>query len=206
MNQRLNYAKMKITLTSPKLHENILKNSRLNVFKEIAIGFNHGIQMISESPVGLSVGFLVSIGKCRCYPCLQFIFGFAWSFVDLSLHRAPHIAIKGIAILGVKWLDVRGDVVTEIVSQSTLSYPVCVAWPRVLLQDVGFSSNHFLDQGQQYLLQALYVGLYVESEAMREDKRNNNVTIACDHFKYHDVAVTDLFRESMPLPSDSATH
>ena len=35
----------------PKFHENILKYYKLDLFKEIAIGFNH---MTSESPASLS--------------------------------------------------------------------------------------------------------------------------------------------------------
>ena len=34
----------------PKLHENVLKYYRLNLFKEIAISYNHGLKMTSESP------------------------------------------------------------------------------------------------------------------------------------------------------------
>ena len=37
----------------PKLHENILKYYRLNSFKEIPIGFNHGLQMTLKSPASL---------------------------------------------------------------------------------------------------------------------------------------------------------
>ncbi len=43
----------------PKLHKNILKYYRLNLFKEIAIGFNHGLQMTSESLASLLDGLLV---------------------------------------------------------------------------------------------------------------------------------------------------
>ena len=61
----------------PKLHENILKYNRLNVFKEIGIGigFNHCLQMTLEFPVSLFDGLLVLNGKCCYYSCLQFIFG-----------------------------------------------------------------------------------------------------------------------------------
>ena len=43
----------------PKWHENIMKYYRLNSFKEITIGFNHSLQMTSESPASLSNGLLV---------------------------------------------------------------------------------------------------------------------------------------------------
>ena len=43
----------------PKLYENILKYYRLNLFKEIPIGFNHSLQITSESPATLSDGLLV---------------------------------------------------------------------------------------------------------------------------------------------------
>ena len=41
------------------IHENIMKCYRLNLYKEIAIGFNHDLQMISEFPASLSEGLLV---------------------------------------------------------------------------------------------------------------------------------------------------
>ena len=37
-----------------KLHGNILKKYTLNLFKEIVIVFNHGLQTTSESPACLS--------------------------------------------------------------------------------------------------------------------------------------------------------
>ena len=42
-----------------KLHENILRFYRLNIFKEITIGFNYGLQMTLESPASLSDGIVV---------------------------------------------------------------------------------------------------------------------------------------------------
>ena len=36
-----------------KLHENFLKYDGSNLFKEIAIGFNHGTQMTSEYPASV---------------------------------------------------------------------------------------------------------------------------------------------------------
>ncbi len=62
---RLNYTKIKIIDISlyqiylPKLHENILKYYRLNLFKEIAIIFNLELQTTPESPANVSHGFLV---------------------------------------------------------------------------------------------------------------------------------------------------
>ena len=43
----------------PNLHENIFNYYRLNLFKEIAIGFIHGLQTTSESPASLSDNHLV---------------------------------------------------------------------------------------------------------------------------------------------------
>ena len=43
----------------PKLHENILKYLRLNLFKEITIGFNASLQTTSESPASISNGLLI---------------------------------------------------------------------------------------------------------------------------------------------------
>ena len=74
-----------------KLQENILKYSRLNLFKEITIGF----QMILESLAYLSDSLL---GKCCNYPRLQFLFGVAHNFVALSINYTPHRVIKEIAI------------------------------------------------------------------------------------------------------------
>ena len=43
----------------PKLHENILKYYRLNLFKESIIDFNHSLQTTLESPANLSDCLLV---------------------------------------------------------------------------------------------------------------------------------------------------
>ena len=43
----------------PKLYESILKYYRLNLFKEIPIGFNHSPQITLKSPTGLFRGLLV---------------------------------------------------------------------------------------------------------------------------------------------------
>ena len=64
----------------PKLLENILKFYRLDLFKEIAICFNHGHQTTSESPESISDGLLVNIGKWCLYLCFHFVPGVAWSF------------------------------------------------------------------------------------------------------------------------------
>ena len=42
----------------PKLPENTLKNYRLNLFKDIAIDFNHGLQTSSESLAILMLKFV----------------------------------------------------------------------------------------------------------------------------------------------------
>ena len=75
-----------------------MKYDRLNLFKEIVIGFKHGLQTISESPASVSDGFIVQINKCCRYPCLQFIFAGALSRVGFSLNCAPHIIIEGVTI------------------------------------------------------------------------------------------------------------
>ena len=41
------------------LLENILKLYRLNVLKEIASGFKHGLQTTLKFPTGISVGLLL---------------------------------------------------------------------------------------------------------------------------------------------------
>ena len=57
VNCRLNYAKMKITLTSHFIwyifqnYLKILKYCRLNLFKEITLGFNRNLQTTSEFPL-----------------------------------------------------------------------------------------------------------------------------------------------------------
>ena len=44
---------------SPKLHKDILKYNGFILFKEIAIGFNHGPQMTSDPSVSFSDSLLV---------------------------------------------------------------------------------------------------------------------------------------------------
>ena len=78
----------------PKLHENTFKNYRLKLFKKIAIGYNHGFHMFSESPISLSNGLHIYSDKYNRYPCLQFIFGSERSFAGLLLKHAPLIIIK----------------------------------------------------------------------------------------------------------------
>ena len=43
----------------PKLHEKVLKYYRLDLSKEIAIGFKHSLQTITESPASLFKSLLV---------------------------------------------------------------------------------------------------------------------------------------------------
>ena len=42
-----------------KFHKNILRYNRLNLFKEITIGFNHSLHITPESPASLSNGLIV---------------------------------------------------------------------------------------------------------------------------------------------------
>ena len=73
-----------------ELHENILKKYKLNLFKEIAVDFNHSLQMTSESSVSFSDGLFIQIGKCCYYPYIQFILSVAQSFLGLSLNHTSH--------------------------------------------------------------------------------------------------------------------
>ena len=58
------------------------------------------------------------------------------------------------------------NVVAKIFLQPRLDSPAYVARHRVLLSDVGSSSNHPLDPGLHYLLKVLDVDLRVKSEVM----------------------------------------
>ena len=95
--------------------------------------------------------------------------------------------IKRIAIWGVWWLDVSGDVVGEIFLQPTLGSSTYEAWHRVLLPDVESSITHPLDPGQNFLLQILDVGLRVESETTWEIEWRHNITIDSYFSKRQDV-------------------
>ena len=55
-------------------------------------------------------------------------------------------------MLGVIWS-------LELSLQPTLAFPACVAWRRILLQDVVSSSSHPFQPWKHYLLEALDVGL-----------------------------------------------
>ena len=68
-----------------------------------------------------------------------------------------------------------------------LDSPVWVAWHRVLLPNVVSSSNHPLDPGQYFFLQALDVDLYIKFKDMWEDEWKHNINIVYDHLKHHDV-------------------
>ena len=59
-----------------------------------------------------------------------------------------------------------------------------MAWHQVLLLDVRSFSSHPINPGQHYLLQALDVGLFVESENMREDQRKPNANTTSDHSEH----------------------
>ena len=108
-------------------------------------------------------------------PCFEVTFGVAQSFVGLSLSNTSHIKIKCIAVWGVRWLDFRSDVIVKMFWPLLLRFAAYVGWCRGLLQDVGSFGSHPLYPGQSYLLQALEVGLQVESEAMWEDKWRCNL-------------------------------
>ena len=109
-----------------------------------------------------------------------------YSFISFSLNCAPHIIIKGIAIWGTRWPDIRGYVVTEISSLAKIGSPACVALRRLLLSNVVSSRSHPLDPELPYLLKALDVDLRVKSEAMWEEC-GHDVTITIDPTKHRDV-------------------
>ena len=56
-----------------------------------------------------------------------------------------------------------------------------------LLTDIGSFSGYPLDPGQHYLYQVLDIDLRVESETIWDNELRDNVTIASDHPKHHDV-------------------
>ena len=66
-----NYTEISLyQIYQPKLHENIKKFYRLNLFKEIAIGFNNGLQTTSESPLAfptVSLSKLVNAGSILAF-------------------------------------------------------------------------------------------------------------------------------------------
>ena len=70
--------------TKPKLHENILRYYRWNLFKEIEIAFNYGVQTTSESAPSFSFGVLLKIDKCFRYPCFQFFFSISGNIGSLA--------------------------------------------------------------------------------------------------------------------------
>ena len=90
------FAEMKVTDVSlyqmyqSYLNEYIFKNYRLDLFKEIAIGFNHGLQMTFEYSASLSDG--LKIGKCCRYPCLLFIFCVARIFLWVGIFDFRSVA------------------------------------------------------------------------------------------------------------------
>ena len=110
----LNYTKMKITLTShfSKLVENILKYYWLNLFKEIAIGFNHSLQMTRESPASLSDG--LSLPSVHLWCCKEFCFSLAC-----------YTIIKG--------PDIKGNAITEFFSKQFYFKQFSLEWLQVLL-------------------------------------------------------------------------
>ena len=58
-----------------KLHENILKPYRLDLFKEITIDFKRDLNMTSKFPASLYKVLPVWIDRYCRYPCLQSIIG-----------------------------------------------------------------------------------------------------------------------------------
>ena len=102
--------------------------------------------------------------NCCCYPCLQFIFGVAQSFIGHCQPCPTHnnqgncnLELLSGQLLGIhlqKFSDGQDWVL------------LLVVWCRVLLSDTGSSSSRPLKPGQHYLLQALNVDFYVESEVM----------------------------------------
>ena len=82
----------------PTLHENVLKYNWLNLFKEIAIDFNHGLWTISESPESLFDGLFFKLVNVAIILAFSSFFGYERNFVGLSFNRAPHMIIKRIAI------------------------------------------------------------------------------------------------------------
>ena len=73
--------------------------------------------------------------------------------------HVPCAIIKGIAIWTVRQAEVRSDVDAEIFKQPTLVSPVCVAWCRVLLLDIGSSSSYLHKPGHYYLLHLIEVSV-----------------------------------------------
>ena len=167
----------------PKLHENISKYYRLNLFEEIAPGFSHCFEMSSESPANLSDGLFVWIGKCHSYPCLQSIFCVAWTFLVFCSPLPPtHIIIKGIAIGRVRRPNVKGDAIAENFWQPKLGSPACVAWRRVLLPDVGSSNSHSLDPEYHYLLQDTHIYIYIYTSAVTKSLVFINLNLTSDWY------------------------
>lgn len=92
---------------------------------------------------------------------------------------------QGVAVWGGKCLNVRNDVVANIVCQSCLDSPACVDKCRILLLDIGSFSGHAIEPRRQHcLLQALDVGLRVQSQMGWDDEC---VAITCGYSNHHDV-------------------
>ena len=73
------------------------------------ININHGLQAF----LTVSLYKLLMLSSSLA----GFIFSVTQSFLGPTLNRALHKIIKEIAILGVKRLDVKGDLVAEVFSQ-----------------------------------------------------------------------------------------
>ena len=121
----------------------------------------------------------------RGCPCLEFIFGVARDILHLSVHCAPNIITKVIALWGLERPDIMGDVVAEMLLLPRLDSQSLVVWRRVLLSEVGSSSSHPLYPGQNYSTQALDVDLCVECKAMWDNEWRHNVTITSVSFHHY---------------------
>ena len=69
---------------------------------------------------------------------------YLWCCTEFFCSLAPHIIIEGIAMSKVKWPDVWGDMVAEIIHQQTIDSIASVACYRILLPDVHSSNSHLL--------------------------------------------------------------
>ena len=130
-----------------KLHGNILKYCRLNLFKEITTRFNLGLQATSD----LLQDFpMISFKLVNDVVILVFRSSLVLkSFFGLSLNRASHRLINVIATWGGSRPDVRADV-TQMFTQPRLFSPAYVALRFVLFPGLVSLYSHPLDPVQHY--------------------------------------------------------
>ena len=142
---------------------------------------------------------------------LTIILTFSSSFV---LHRVllvarsntshtPHRILDGVAIWRVRWWDVTRIVVREIFWQLVLGSPVCEAWCRVLLSDLGSSCCHPLNPSLIYCFPVLDAGFRIESEAIWEYDWWQDVTITSDLSKHHDVNWVSCFHRCLQIDTST---